>query len=98
MNAPFPTPAAGMTEDRRLLIEAMIALVDAALVPKDGTFPGQAARRLTCRLLDAGLATRTEDPSAETLTLMGITARASGSAYALLTAWKQAARRRIEQT
>lgn len=82
---------------RRLELEVWIGHIDRVLAAPTELMPGMAAQRFLARLTACDAAQlRQPQGSTWTLLLLGVTARADASAYALLRNWQAAAMRRIE--
>lgn len=86
---PAPDP------QRRILILAMVALIREQF-RNSPLVAGDEARALLTALSTAGMATVRAEGEVTSLDLMGIRARTTGSAHALLSEWIRAAHQRIK--
>lgn len=90
--APF---VPGMTEDRALDVMAYAALIDATLFDPEALIPGYAAQNMLARLSATGKANVTSGFDGLRMTMLGIAAHSSGSAYGLLRDWQNRAKDRL---
>ncbi len=89
-----------LDDQRALTATAFVALIDAALsgaATHGHLVPSTQAAQLVQRLTQSGLAEVTPYGDTSRLTLCGIHASSTGTAYGLLRNWQSAARQRIAQ-
>ena len=84
-----------LTEDRALDVMAYAALIDQALFDEEALIPGYAAQHLLARLSATGKATVTSGYDGLRMTMLGIHASSTGSAYGLLRDWQHRAKDRV---
>lgn len=88
-----------LDDQRALTAAAFVALIDTTLTGamEGPVVPVPQAMMLLHKLANAGLAEMQAQGETTRLTLCGITATSTGTAYGLLRNWQSAARQRIAQ-